>query len=233
MPELLRQAAQYRPDLEATDIEITNSQIALEGSRNALLPEVDLVGVVQNQGLAGTPVTGSLPPTTLSGGYGTLLDQILAHRYPTYEVGIQLNLPLRNRVAQADATRDELALRSYQTQRMQVRNQAALEIDAAAIALRRARAAYDAAVRTSKLQAESLDVERARYEAGVDTAFFVIQYQAYLSQARSTEVAAKGDYFKALVGLQRAVGNLLDLDRISFDEAYRGHLTSPPASPKR
>jgi hypothetical protein len=40
-------------------------------------------------------------------------------------------------------------------------------------------------------------------DAGLDTAFFVIQYQAYLSQARSTELAAKGEYFKALAGLQR------------------------------
>ena len=36
----------------------------------------------------------------------------------------------------------------------------------------------------------------------VDTVFFVIQYQAY-SQARSTDVVAKGDYFKAMLGLSR------------------------------
>ncbi|HEY3825116.1 MAG TPA: TolC family protein [Bryobacteraceae bacterium] len=231
--ELLEQADQYRPDLAAAGLEITNSRIALEGTRNQLLPQLDLMGVVQSQGLAGTPAgtaAGGSPDTTLSGGYGTLLEQLLAHRYPTYEIGIQLNLPLRNRVSQADATRDELALRTSQTQRIQLQNQVALEIDSAAIALRRARAAYDAAVRTRGLQEESLDVERARYEAGVDTIFFVIQYQAYLSQARSTEVVAKGDYFKSLVGLQRAVGNLLDLNHISTDEAYRGHLSSPPAA---
>jgi hypothetical protein len=49
-------------------------------------------------------------------------------------------------------------------------------------------------------------VEKARYEAGIDRAFFVIQYQAYLSQARSTEVVATGNYFKAQVGLSRCPG---------------------------
>ena len=44
------------------------------------------------------------------------------------------------------------------------------------------------------------------YEAGVDTILFVIQYQADLSQVRSTEVVAKGDYFKAVAGLDRAAG---------------------------
>lgn len=74
-------------------------------------------------------------------------------------------------------------------------------------------------------------MELARYEAGVDTAFFVIQYQAYLSQALSTEVVAKADYFKAVAGLGRAVGTLLDTNNVSVDEAYRGHVSSPPSAP--
>ena len=234
LPELIKQADQLRPDLAAVSLEIKNADIALEGTKNQLLPELDLVGTVQTQSLAGQPVTmagETTPPTTFSGGYGTSLDQLLSSRYPTYEVGIQLNLPIRNRIAEADMTRDLLQRRSFQTQLIQLQNQVALEIDAAAIALRRARSAYEAAVRTRQLQQESLDVERARYEAGVDTAFFVIQYQAYLSQARSTEVVAKGDYFKAAAGLGRAIGTLLDQNNISVDEAYRGHVTTRPATP--
>jgi outer membrane protein len=218
------------------DLEITNADIALEGSRNALLPELDLVGTVQNQSLAGQPSmqgqTGAtVPGNTYSGGYGASLEQLLSSKYPTYEIGIQLSLPLRNRVAQADLTRDLLQKRAFQTQLISLQNQAALEIDSSMIALRRARAAYEAAVRTRQLQQQSLDVERARYDAGVDTAFFVIQYQAYLSQALSTEVVAKGDYFKAVAGLGRAVGTLLDTNGISVDEAYRGRVSAPPSTP--
>jgi outer membrane protein TolC len=232
LPELIGQAEQLRPDLAAVALEIKNGDIAIEGTKNALLPELNLVATAQGQGLAGTPaiIAGSPTDTTFSGGYGTLLDQIFSEKYPTYQIGIQLNLPIRNRIAQADLTRDLLSQRAYQTELIQIRNQAALEIDAATIALRRARSAYEAAVRTRELQEESLDVERARYDAGVDTAFFVIQYQAYLSQARSTEVAAKGNYFKALAGLDRAVGTSLDHNHISVDEAYRGHISAAPAT---
>jgi outer membrane protein TolC len=134
-------------------------------------------------------------------------------------------------VAQADLTRDLLQKRAFQTQLISLQNQVALEIDSAMITLHRACAAYEAAVRTRQLQQESLDVELARYEAGVDTAFFVIQYQAYLSQALSTEVVAKGDYFKAVAGLGRAVGTLLETNNISVDEAYRGHVSAPPSAP--
>jgi outer membrane protein len=98
--------------------EIKNADIAIEGTRNELLPELDLVGTVQRQGLVGQVVSmqsGSsattapaAPSTTFFGGYGTLLDQILSQKCPTCEIGIQLNLPIRNRVAQADMTRDLL-----------------------------------------------------------------------------------------------------------------------------
>jgi outer membrane protein len=225
--DLIKQAEDLRPDLAAVTLEIKNADIAMEGTKNALLPEVNLIGSVQNQGLAGQPAPASQTGSTntgtpYSGGYGGVLEQLFSAKYPSWAIGVQLNLPIRNRVAQADLTRDLLQRRAFQTQLIAMQNQAALEIDSAMIALRRARAAYDAAVRTRQLQQESLDVERARYEAGVDTAFFVIQYQAYLSQALSTEVVAKGDYFKAGAGLGRAVGTLLDMNKISIEDVYRG-----------
>ena len=36
------------------------------------------------------------------GGYGSVLTQIFSRNYPTYGIGLQLNLPLRNRIAEAD-----------------------------------------------------------------------------------------------------------------------------------
>src|SRR6202012_2126359 len=101
----------------AVNLELGNVDIALEGTKNELLPELNLVGTLQSAGLAGQPNTaaqaGGMPAGTMfSGGYGTVLDQILSERYPGYEVGIQLTLPLRNRVAQADLTRDLLQRRS-------------------------------------------------------------------------------------------------------------------------
>lgn len=146
------------------------------------------------------------------------------------ESAFGLNLPIRNRIAQADVERDELQYRQSQASLQHIRNQAQLEVDAALVALRRARAAYDAAVKTRILQAQSLEVERYRYEAGVDTAFFVIQYQSYLSQARSTEVVAKSNYFKARAALDRAVGDTVEKNNITLDEAIHGKVSHPPAT---
>ena len=54
---------------------------------------------------------------------------------------------------------------------------------------------------------------------GASTSFFVIQYQSYVAQARSTELAAKGAYIKARAALERAVGSILDDNAVSFDAA--------------
>jgi outer membrane protein TolC len=219
-------------------LQVSNSQIYLKGSRNELLPELDIVGSASNASLAGqmnslaTGTTTTNPTEAANtGGYGTSLGQLFSAKYPSYGVGIQLNFPIRNRIAQADVERDELQYRQAQASLQQLRNQAQLEVDAALAALRRARAAYDAAVKTRVLQAQSLEVEQVRYEAGVDTAFFVIQYQSYLSQARSTEVVSKANYFKARAALDRAVGASLEKNNISVGEAYRGKVSRPPTPP--
>jgi outer membrane protein len=219
-----------RPDVASAKLQIDGSKVALKGSRNALLPELDVFGTAMNSGLSGQmnaneTSTGSttIPPDPAqAGGFGAFLNQLASRRYPTYEVGIQLNFPLRNRVAQADAARDELALRASEARALIIQNQAELEAEDAMIALRRARSSYDAAARTLRLQQQSLDVEQARFDAGVSTAFMVILYQSYVAQARSTEVVARGNYFKALAALDRSLGSSIEKHNISMDDAFQG-----------
>ncbi|SRR5579883_460373 len=223
--DLMKDAVARRPDLAQGVLQVENSQITIEGSRNALLPEVDLVGVAQNSGLAGQVNPLATPNSNdprFLGGYGSVLDQVATRKFPTYGVGVQLTLPFRNRIAQSDLARDEIQLRQTQIRLRQLQNQARLEIEDALIAMRRSRAAYEAAVETRKLQEESLAAEQEKFAVGASTAFFVIQYESYLAQARSAEVVAKSAYVKARAALQRATGSILDDNHISMDTAYKG-----------
>src|ERR1035441_10640999 len=112
LQDLLAQAFQNRPDLKQAGVQVENSQISLQGSRNALLPELDLVGVAQNSGLTGQQSgVGPMADPNFIGGYGNALEQLATVKYPTYEIGLQLTLPLRNRIAQADVARDEIQIR--------------------------------------------------------------------------------------------------------------------------
>ncbi|HTR34727.1 MAG TPA: TolC family protein [Bryobacteraceae bacterium] len=223
LQQLLSEAFANRPDLRQAGVQVENSQISLEGSRNGLLPEIDLVGVAQNNALAGqaNPLASSVDPTFL-GGYGSALEQLATRKYPTYGVGLNITLPLRNRIAQADVARDQILLRQTQVRQEQLRKQAQLEVEDALVAMRRARASYEAAVQTQALQQESLDAEQAKFDVGASTSFFVIQYESYLAQARSTVVVAKGAYLKAHAALERATATILDDNHVSLPAAIRG-----------
>jgi outer membrane protein TolC len=198
----------------AAGLQIEGSEISLEGSRNELLPELDLVGVAQNSGLAA--------------GGASAFGQVLSHDYPTYAVGLQLNLPLRNRQAEADVLRDELQVRQSEVRRQQVENQVRLEIENALIALGRSREALKAATQARTLQEQSLELEREKFAVGLSTTFLITQYQSFLAQARSSEVAARSAWIKAHNALERAMGHTLDANGVSIDEAVRGQVSRPP-----
>ncbi len=221
--DLIQDALSKRPDLGQARLQIEDSRIGLAGAKNLTLPEIDLVGVMQNNGLAGpaNPLA-AVPNSTFVGGYGSTLEQIFARKYPTYGVGVQVTLPIHNRIAEADLARDENQVKQSQIRLREFENQARLEVEDALIAMNRARSSYEAAVQARKLQEESLAAEQARLEVGASTSFFVIQYQNLLAQARSTEVAAKSSYVKARAALQRATGSILDDNHISVNAALKG-----------
>ncbi len=223
LQELVALAFANRPDLSQAGLQIENTQISLQGSRNGLRPELDVVGTAQNSALAAQP--NALVPaiqSPLIGGYGNALEQLATRKYPTYGIGLNLTLPLRNRIAQADVTRDEILLRQSQVLEQQLHKQAQLEVEDALIAMRRARASYEAAVETQKLQQESLDVEQAKFQVGASTSFFIIQYQSFLAQAKSTVVVAQSAYLKARAALERATGTILDDNHVTLVDAVRG-----------
>lgn len=232
---LLQQATENRPDLRLAHVQLENTNISLEGSRNDVLPELNLVASMQNNGLAGSANSNASSGTMsagsgLMGGYGTVEQQIFNRDYPSYSVGVQLNLPLRNRVARSDLTRDELQKRQTQVRINQLDSQVRLQVGNAQIAVRQARNSYEAAVEARKLQQQALDVEQARYDEGVDTAYDLIQYERNLAQAESAEVSALGVYAKSKSALERAVGLTLKNNNVSIDEAYDGKVSRPPST---
>jgi outer membrane protein TolC len=229
--DLISTANSNRPDLIYAGIQVDNSKIYLEGSKNELLPEVDLVANALSSGLAGALNSAFTPSATLGtniptsqflGAYGYDLEQIVRHNYPTYSIGVNLNLPLRNRIAQADAVRDELQVRQTEISRQKLENLIHLEVEDALVALDRSRDAYSAATEARKLQEQSLEIEQERYNVGLSTTFLVLQYQSFLAQARSTEIAAKSTYAKARTALDRAIGMTLVRNNVSVADAYHG-----------
>ncbi len=227
---LVTQALSLRPDLAQASLQVQSGEIALRASNNATRPQVDLIANFQTRGSTEVPFTnigsqgtGAVTAPTDLGVSGLRLSRI-------YQAGVQLNLPLTNHVAQADAARDLIQVRQAEARTQLLANQVREQVENAAIALQTARSALSAASESRLYQQQLVEAERDRLSVGASTSFLVIQQQSYLAQARSTEVAARSVWIKARVALDRAVGDLLEKNGISYDQAVSGEL---PASAVR
>lgn len=235
LQDLYDQAVQDRPDIQQTKINIENSKIGLKGSRSQLLPSLDLQGNLQNNALAGSindlllrgnPLPRNVDPFFI-GGFGKTLNQLFRRNFPDYSLGFQLNVPLRNRSAQADMIIDSLSLRQQELNEQRTLNQLRVDISNAVIGLRQARARYETALKERKLQEQTLDAEQKKYALGASTVYFVIQYQRDLAQAQSNVVAALATYAKSRVDLERVTGQTIKANEIDVVEAMNARVSRP------
>src|SRR5262249_20470479 len=113
--ELIQAALENRPEIEQSRINIESSKINLNGSKNTILPSLQAFVDLTNNGISGPAnplhTGGATPDPYFVGGYGNLLGQIVRRNFPNYSAGFSLNIPFRNRLAQADHVTDQLQLR--------------------------------------------------------------------------------------------------------------------------
>jgi outer membrane protein TolC len=238
MQDLVATALAARPELAQNRIQVTNQEITLHGSKNGLLPTLDLVASMTNNALAGQvntvpstlPFNFGAPSPAFIGGYGTVLKQLFARDYPNYSAGFNLTIPLRNRAAQAQAINDELTLRQLQLGVQRLENQVRVDVQNAVIGVQNARAQYRAAMKARILQERTLDAEQKKYAAGASVIYNVILTQRDLAAARQSELAAEAAYAKSKVELDRVTGQTLNQNGISLGEALQG-VVSRPTSP--
>ena len=202
-----------RPDVAQAQLQVEGDQITAKASRNAAKPEIDLVGNFQTRGYGEVPYeTLGTAGTALIGPPGdlTTASARLSH---VYQAGLQLNLPLRNRVAESDAARDLLQVRQAQARAHLLANQVREEVESSVIALKTARSALNAAVQARQYQEQLVSAEQDKFSVGASTNFLVVQQETYLAQARSTEVATRSVWIKARIALDRALGRFVGEER--------------------
>ena len=231
--DLVAQALSGRPELAIARINITNAKINLRGSKAGLLPTVDAFGNVANNGLAGSINTLSATPVpatnSLIGGYGNLLSQVFDRNFPNYALGVQVNIPIHNRVARADYALDQVTERQQELILLAGEKQVRVDVQNAIIGLQQARATYQAAVKQRFLEEQTLDAEQKKLNLGASTTFNVILVQRDLATAQSAEVSALSNYSKARVQLDFATAQTLTNNNISIAEAFQGQLSRPPS----
>jgi outer membrane protein TolC len=213
---------------------IENTRLALKGTKNALLPALDVQAQFVNAGLAGQSNLLGADRTVdpfFIGGFGTAWSQILSRNFPDYSVAFQLSIPLRNRVAKSDMIANQIALRQQEISRQRQVNSLRADVQNALADLEQARITYEAAVESRGLAERIFEGEKKKYELGtIDTSLFlVVNYQRALAAARSAEVAGQSDYAKAKAHLDYVTGDILEANNVSIAEAMKGRVSRPPS----
>ncbi len=234
--QLIPDAMSNRIEIEQDRINIDSEKISLRGSRNGLLPVLQAFVEFTNHGLSG-PVNplyngeSGNPDPYFIGGTGNALAQIFRRNFPDYSAGLTLNIPFRNRQAQADYVTDQLQLRQAELRLQRAGNQVAVDVKTAMIGLQQARARYETAVDTRKLAEQSLKDEDNRFQHGVSSVTLVIQAQRDLANDEDAEVQAMANYTHAKIAMDMAMGRTLDVNHISMQEAVAGHVARESVIP--
>jgi outer membrane protein len=226
---LLKTALEKRPDIAVSKIRDQTAEIALLGTTNPLLPSLRVSGTTYNRGVAGTPqhVPGVTANPTFFGGYGTALGQIFRRDFPSESIGVGLSMPIGNNVAQADYGVDQLQFRQGELISQRDLNDIVVSISSQMNALQQARLRYTAAKNTRDLQEKLLAAEQEKFTSGLSTFNTIIGDQRLLIAAQLSEVAASASYAHARVSLDQVLGETLERNHISLDEALAGRASKP------
>src|SRR6266481_2275762 len=247
--EAVKEAFGKRPELQEEALNLLNGEIDIKATRNALLPiatvsaQYGTVGLAGNQPQLGTPVAGVgtqlvdangnpvnvfIPTSTrpvvgaTPGGFTDAMSSLFHNTFPDYQVSFNVQIPIRNRSAQADNQRAILTQRQLETQLQQLKNAALLDVRNTYIALEQDRARVEAAIKARELQQQTFDAEQKKYQLGASTVYNVILTQRDLITAQGTELRALADLVEAKANYERAVGRTLEVHRVTIADAKSG-----------
>ncbi|HTF23917.1 MAG TPA: TolC family protein [Candidatus Limnocylindria bacterium] len=247
--EAAKEAFAKRPELQEEALNLLNGEIDLKATRNALLPTATLsaqygsVGLAGNQPKFGTPVPGLgtqlvdgngnlvnvfIPTATVpvvgtsSAGFGDAMSSVFHNNFPDYQVSLNVQIPIRNRSAQADNQRAILFQHQLEAQLQLLKNTALLDVRNTYIALTQDRAQVDAASKARELQQQTFDAEQKKYKLGASTVYLVIQTQRDLINAQGTELRALANLVEAKANYERAVGRTLEVNRVTIADGKTG-----------
>ncbi|MGI8495869.1 MAG: TolC family protein, partial [Pyrinomonadaceae bacterium] len=239
LPEALEAALENRPELELNTVQKDINQLDRRFYREQNKPQVDLIASYTSAGVGGSlnrnftnPLLGSCAAnpsqaicssgaanqqTLLQsvGGAGSSFTDVLTNKYPTYRVGVQVNLPLRgDKTGKAQLGRSLVEGERLQTQREQIEQNIQVDVRNALQTVRTAEARLRSAAISRENSEKLYASEQRKLDAGQSDIYKVLDRQTALTTARSNELRAQTELNKAIAELQRATGNSLKANNV-------------------
>jgi outer membrane protein len=206
------------PALKASMQRLDVDDLSIHAAKNGLLPNLTFSGAYTSNGLGGifdpnraTLVgggSGLLP--LVPGGISDALGQMFGFSYPTYQAGLTLALPIRNRAASAQMAN---ALIQKKTDTLTVRNQqqnVRQQVLTALTALNGAKEGLKLAVINRDFAKKNEEAAQEKYKLGTETNQNVVFAQRDLATAELGVVNAQITMRRSLLNLLTQTGELLD-----------------------
>ena len=223
--DMIAAALKNRTELQESALDLQNRELSRKTARNALLPSLIAYGFYAGTGTAGqlnAKYYDQTVPTTLPKGYGGALESAVDNNSPEYQVGFQLNIPLRNRIAKADQYRTELEYRQSQVYLEELKKRIRIEVRNARYALEQGASRVDAARTARDLGQKTLDIMQKEQKLGAGSNQQTLSAEHDLALAESALVTAETAYEKARIEVRRATGSILEEYGISIAAAKAG-----------
>jgi outer membrane protein TolC len=225
--QLIAEAEKNRPDVSEDQIAMQIAQNNLKTIKNELLPRLSLYGQFIGAGFGGQPnpacaLGADECSTTLPGGFPGAFEDTFNYSSPEYQVGFQLSVTLRNRVAKADQFRAVLDYRQREVQYEESKKSILLDVRNSQYALQQAQARVTAAEKARDLAQKTFDIAKQEQKLGAMSSYDTLAAEQALAISESAVVVAQNAFEKAKVDIDRATGSTLDRMGVALDDAKTG-----------
>jgi outer membrane protein len=209
---VLQQAMAKRQELEVARLSLGNDDTSILLAHNNLLPDLRLSGNYSGNGLGGNEYNLNYTPPQLisTGGFGDSMTQLFGFAYPSYGFGLTLNLPVKNRSAQAALGNALVSRRHDLYSERQIREQITYDVSNAVHQLEQAKISMAASKEAVELARKTMAAEQRKYELGTGQIFLVLEAQTELAAAEQSRLQAEIGYQLAVAALKYATGSSLE-----------------------
>ncbi len=219
----LQQALVKRQELEVARQSLANDDTSILLAHNNLLPDLRLSGNYSGNGLGGNEynITATPPVLISTGGFGDSLNQLFGFGYPSYSFTLNLNLPVKNRSAQAALGNALVSRRRDLYTERQIREQITYDVTNAVHQLEQAKISMAASKEAVDLARKTMAAEQRKYELGTGQVFLVLEAQTELATAEQSRLQAEIGYQLAVAALNYSTGSSLEPYDVQIDELTR------------
>lgn len=216
----IKDAIANRPELRRLRLQSDINTIDIDYFKNQIKPRVDFTTTYRMIGLSGAAtgrIASNTIPSRFRGGYSQSLQNLFSNNTRSFEVGVTLTFPLRNKTAEANLATAEFQKQRIAAQKRLQEQSVITEVRNAVQVVETARQRVLTSRRARKNAEIQLEGERKLYNVGRSTTFLLFQRENALTKAKNTEMRSKTDYNKALADLQKATSTTLRANNIMVD----------------